>query len=349
MDNSRPGTKTVPQGSAAPLVPAPGIAAAHAEAESKALVPQPGTALDPYEAAYEAARQALAVAKNVPDVKDILSIAAAMGAYARMAKDRDLESDAIELRFRAERRLGQMIAVQKATVGLAKGTAGKGRQKKGGSRKDPPKDVPSLADVGIDKHLADRARKMAAPPDDKFEDHIRFCRGRFDPVYESQRVLERYRDKDDLNDAELRTLSSRGRFRMNIRQIDYEEALRLHEDAIEALRRKYQAEANSVPNEFYENRRPHQEAIEEIDSKVAAAVAVKKREFDEAVAAIEKEFDEERRPHQAAIDKLRDEEQERVAAIQKEYEEAAGPHREAIKEQRIMRKDALKAARLLRD
>jgi hypothetical protein len=67
------------------------------------------------------------------------------------------------------------------------------------------------------------------------------------------------------------------------------------------------------------------------------------------VAAIEKEFDEERRAHQAAIDKLRDEEQERVAAIQKEYEEAVGPHREAIKEQRIMRKDALKAARLLRD
>jgi len=36
-------------------------------------------------------------------------------------KKRNLEADAIEIRLRAERRLGQMISVQKETVGLATG------------------------------------------------------------------------------------------------------------------------------------------------------------------------------------------------------------------------------------
>ena len=52
--------------------------------------------------------------------------------------------DAAEIRLRAERRIGEMMAEQKATVGLAKGTAGKGRPSLGGVRETPPKDVPTL-------------------------------------------------------------------------------------------------------------------------------------------------------------------------------------------------------------
>jgi hypothetical protein len=48
-------------------------------------------------------------------------IAAAMGAYAKKAANRNMEADAFELRLRAERRLGQMMAAQKRTVGFAKG------------------------------------------------------------------------------------------------------------------------------------------------------------------------------------------------------------------------------------
>lgn len=105
-------------------------------------------------------------------MRQIRSKAEALRVYARQAKDRNLELDAAEIRFRAERRLGQMIAVQKKTVGLAKGSAGKGRPKKGGSRKDPPKSVPTLAEVGIDKYLADRARKMAVFSDWEFEQYV---------------------------------------------------------------------------------------------------------------------------------------------------------------------------------
>jgi hypothetical protein len=60
-----------------------------------------------------------------------------------------------------ERRLGEMIAGQKATVGLAAGTRGQlvGRDASGGVAKTPPeKDVPTLAEAGIDKNLAHRAR-----------------------------------------------------------------------------------------------------------------------------------------------------------------------------------------------
>jgi hypothetical protein len=61
---------------------------------------------------------------------------------------------------RAERRRGEMIAHRKATVGLATGTAGKGRPALGGDIVSPPKnDRPTLAEAGIDKNLAHRARR----------------------------------------------------------------------------------------------------------------------------------------------------------------------------------------------
>ena len=49
----------------------------------------------------------------------------------------------------AERRLGEMIAAQKATVGLRRGVVG---STVSGAKQEPLRDTrPSLADVGIDK------------------------------------------------------------------------------------------------------------------------------------------------------------------------------------------------------
>ncbi len=112
---------------------------------------------------YDLARTALAEAKTVDDVKDILDKAAAMAEYRRRAGDRSLEIDAIEIRMFAERRLGQMIAAQKAAAGLNRGTLRRG------SESEPRDERPKLADSGIDKKLSAKAQKMAALPPDEFE------------------------------------------------------------------------------------------------------------------------------------------------------------------------------------
>lgn len=116
---------------------------------------------------YDAACRALALAKTTDEVREIRSAAEALRAYARQAKNRQLEIDAAEIRIRAERRVGELIAAQRETTGLSHGVEGdKRRNVERGSKLDPR---PTLAEAGIDKHLADRARKLAAVPDDRFE------------------------------------------------------------------------------------------------------------------------------------------------------------------------------------
>ena len=71
-------------------------------------------------ARYDAACRALAEARSVDEVREILNVAEAQRAYAKMAKNRNLEADAFEIRKRAERRLGDMMQAQRETVGAAK-------------------------------------------------------------------------------------------------------------------------------------------------------------------------------------------------------------------------------------
>ncbi|CAN5455200.1 hypothetical protein BH10PSE6_BH10PSE6_47700 [soil metagenome] len=70
---------------------------------------------------YDVACRAVAAAKAVDDVMEIVAHADAVRVYARQAKNRQMEIDAAEIRIRAERRLGELMAAQKTTVGAAKG------------------------------------------------------------------------------------------------------------------------------------------------------------------------------------------------------------------------------------
>jgi N6-adenosine-specific RNA methylase IME4 len=118
-------------------------------------------------ARYDAACRALAEAVAVDEVKAIHDVARQMAAAARVAKNRDLEADAFEIRVRAERRLGEMIAAARSSGDIA---SGPGRPKKNGSATEP---FPAtLAEIKIDKKLSARAQRLNAIPSGAFEEMV---------------------------------------------------------------------------------------------------------------------------------------------------------------------------------
>ena len=164
-------------------------------------------------ARYDAARRALAEARSVDEVKDIRDQAVAMAHYARQAKDRDLEADAVEIRMRATRRLAELIEAQKESIGLSVGTRGS-RIK--GARVD---EKPTLAEAGIDKNLAHDARVLGKLSDQEFEEAIvdsRAFAGRaFKAVVnaaaiEQERAAYRARVKHGGTVADLKALAASG-------------------------------------------------------------------------------------------------------------------------------------------
>src|SRR3990167_7309047 len=99
-------------------------------------------------ARYDAACRAVSECRRIDEAKDIHDRAIAMAAYARQAKNKDLEADAVEIRMRATRRLDQLRQMQKETVGLNTGAMGVGTSEVRVNGK------PTLASQGIDKNLA---------------------------------------------------------------------------------------------------------------------------------------------------------------------------------------------------
>lgn len=120
---------------------------------------------------YDAACRAIAEAKGVDEIVMIRDKAQAITAAARIAKNHGMEIDAAEIRIRAERRLGEMIAEQKRTVGLNKGGWTERKRKSCGADVEP-QDSPPLAVVGIDKKLSSRSQSIAAIPQRDFEETL---------------------------------------------------------------------------------------------------------------------------------------------------------------------------------
>jgi MT-A70 protein len=107
------------------------------------------------------------------------------------ARNKTLEADAFEIRQRAERRIGEMMAEQRDTVGMAKppGDNQYGRMDRVSEKPEAPV---TLAEAGIDKNLADRARKAASVPLAKFEELI--VEGRERIANEANRITKRILD-----------------------------------------------------------------------------------------------------------------------------------------------------------
>lgn len=111
---------------------------------------------------YDAACRAVAECKAVDEVKDWRDKAAALQAYARQAKNKQLEVDAAEIRIRAERRLGQMLHEAPKNTGAM----GVGKSALDTDERTQP---PTLGELGISHDLSSRAQQIASIPEEEFE------------------------------------------------------------------------------------------------------------------------------------------------------------------------------------
>jgi len=132
---------------------------------------------------YSAACRAIAEALTTDEAKDIRDKAVAIQEYARQARNRKLETDAAEIRIRAERRLGELLAEAPKNPGTRTKGGGSGA---GGTVAEPPA-IPTLDEQRIGKKLSARSQKLAAIPPEKFEQKVHAWRERTEQ--EDERVV----------------------------------------------------------------------------------------------------------------------------------------------------------------
>lgn len=117
---------------------------------------------------YEAARHALQVARDIDEVKDIRDKAQAMAAYAKQAQDTELVEWATEIKVRAERRAGEMLAEMKVNGSRHDGVNAKNLRES----HDTTPEAPTLEKLGVSRDQSSRWQKLAAIPEDKFEEAV---------------------------------------------------------------------------------------------------------------------------------------------------------------------------------
>jgi hypothetical protein len=137
---------------------------------------------------YEAACRAVAAAKSIDEVKEISNRAAAARAYARQAKNKQLELDALEIRTRAERRLGEMIISLQNDGHCVQGGRGD--------------DIIRLRELDIDGNLSQPAQRLARIPATEFESELLNWRSASEASRRIEVPLQRYRHPSKKGDVQ---------------------------------------------------------------------------------------------------------------------------------------------------
>lgn len=114
---------------------------------------------------YDAARQALADAYRVDEVKTIRDKAEALAAYARQARDVEMIQWATEIKVRAERRCGELLRDTAKTGQRATPNGNVNPATVKGSHAA----TPTLSDLGISRTQSSRYQALAGMPDEHFE------------------------------------------------------------------------------------------------------------------------------------------------------------------------------------
>lgn len=172
-------------------------------------------------ARYEAAERAIAAAEAVDEVLEIRSQATAWAAYAKQAKNRELEIKAARIRFRAEKRLGEMLIAAKETGQVRGGRPDKNPTSTEGFSDDQPITRVTLREAGIDHKLSSKAQRLAAMD-----------------VAEFEQALERHAE-------EMRT--GQGRVAMDLHKIGAEEKGRAHRRNLAAVLSEQSADLPAGP------------------------------------------------------------------------------------------------------
>jgi DNA N-6-adenine-methyltransferase (Dam) len=121
---------------------------------------------------YDAARFALAEARQVDEVKDIIDKMAAVLEYARRAKDTEMLDNATGLRFDAERKGGELLREM-----AAKGERDRGHGDRQ-SAKAKSRPTTQLSDLGVTKTESSKWQKLAALPPDEFKVRVEHAKAR---------------------------------------------------------------------------------------------------------------------------------------------------------------------------
>lgn len=117
-------------------------------------------------AKIDKAKTYLTEAKTLQQVQEVIAVAEAAKVFAkRVNASIETINYAAEVRLRAERKLGEILAkTPKAPAG---------RPIKIGSKLEPISKPPTLAAAGISKKISSRAQTLAAIPEEEFEEAIR--------------------------------------------------------------------------------------------------------------------------------------------------------------------------------